>query len=204
MCDLFPYTRRKQFGLARLQTLSLFAFVFAILFSICVIALHNLISLHWKKRAQNKSRISFCVAFNLFLCWSCCKEEGREEVSRDVTDSGSDSFSRSSNGCSIASIKLYSRKWLFVIKNFTTGILILGGGGGGYSLTISTLFEEYPRCHNWLGRCFHYFYLPLIRQNVSHAQKYCRLIANNQKQFMIVFPYRCFLAFALLLIANKT
>ena len=44
--------------------------------------------------------------------------------------------------------------------------------------------------------------MPLIRQNVSHAQKYRRLIANNQKQFTIVFPYRRFLAFALLLVAN--
>ena len=39
--------------------------------------------------------------FNFFLCWSCCEEEGREEVSRDVTDSRSDTFSRSSNGCSV-------------------------------------------------------------------------------------------------------
>ena len=48
-----------------------------------------------------------------------------------------------------------------------------------------------------------FIYLPLIRQNVLRAQKYCRLIANNLKQFTIVFPYR-FLAFALLLVANNT
>ena len=49
-----------------------------------------------------------------------------------------------------------------------------------------------------------YTCLALIHQSVSRAQKYRRLIANNQKQFKILFPYRCFLAFALLLVANKT
>ena len=50
-----------------------------------------------RKGRKNKSRLSFCVVFN-FLCWSGCEEEGREEVSRDVTDARSDTFSRSSNG----------------------------------------------------------------------------------------------------------
>ena len=62
-----------------------------------------------------------------------------------------------------------------------------------------TLFEECPHCHN------HYLCLPLIRQNVSHAQKYHLLIANNQKQFTILFAYmyRCFLAFALLHVTRR-
>ena len=38
-----------------------------------------------RKGCKNKSRISFCTVFNFFLCSSCCEEEGREEVSRDVT-----------------------------------------------------------------------------------------------------------------------
>ena len=39
-------------------------------------------------------------------------------MSRDVTDSGSDTFSWSTNGCSIAIVKLYCRNWLFVVENF--------------------------------------------------------------------------------------
>ena len=75
--------------------------------------------------------------------WSCCEEEGREEVSRDVTDSGSNTFSRSSNGCSIASIKLYCRNWLFLIKNFTTFCKGIFGGRVSLRLVSISLFLRF-------------------------------------------------------------
>ena len=50
---------------------------------------------------------------------------------RDITDCESDTFSRSNNGFSIASIKLYCMNYLFVIKNFTTGIF---GGAFPYDV----------------------------------------------------------------------
>ena len=74
-----------------------------------------------RKRRGNKSRISFCVVFNFLLCWSCCEEELKAErelsrESRDVADSGSYTFSRSSNSCSIhvTCIKLYCRNWVIL------------------------------------------------------------------------------------------
>ena len=134
---------------------------------------------------------------NFSLCWNCCEEEGREEVSRDVTDSGSDTFSRGSNG-------LKHSQYQIIFVYFTNGIN-WRGIPLRYSLN-SHCFEECPHCHNHTLTPFSLLiqYLPLICQNISHAKKYRPLIANNQKQFTIVFPYRCFLAFALLLITNKT
>ena len=151
-----------------------------------------------EKGAKIKAHLIFCVVFN-FLCWSCCEEEVREKVSRDVTDSRSDTFSRSSNGCSIASIKLYS---------VGTGSLwsrtLLQVYLAEYSLN-SHCFEEYPHCHNRTPTPFSLLILAfsLIHQNISRAQKDRWLIANNQKQLMIVFPYRFFPAFALPLVINK-
>ena len=64
--------------------------------------------------------------------------------------------------------------------------------GGEYSLMTVIKFTLF-----WglspslpLVRHFLYSYLPLTRQNVSYAQNYRRLIANNGKQFTIVFTYR--------------
>ena len=48
------------------------------------------------------------------------------------------------------------------------------------------IFREHG--NSWLD-CWdqvHYLYLPLIRQNISRARGYRRLIANNRKQFTIV------------------
>ena len=70
-------------------------------------------------------------------------------MSRDVTDSGSDTFSRRSNGLKHSQyqiISVYCRNWLFVIKNFTNGIN-WRGIPLGYSLN-SHCFEECPHCHN--------------------------------------------------------
>ena len=54
--DLFPYTGNNVANslrlLVRKHRCHRFAFVFAIMFSICAIALRNLISWHRKKRAQ--------------------------------------------------------------------------------------------------------------------------------------------------------
>ena len=64
-----------------------------------------------------------------------------------------------------------------------------------YSLN-SHCFEEYRHCHNCTRTPF-----PLLILATNLSKTYH---ANNQKQFMIVFPYRCFPAFAFLLITNKT
>ena len=117
--------------------------------------------------------------------WSCCEEEGREEVSRDVTDSGSNTFSRSSNGCSIASIKLYCRNWLFLIKNFTTFCKGIFGGRVSlrYSLN-SHCFEGYPHCHNRTRTLFS----SLILNSNSSKRITCTKISSiDRKQSETVY-----------------
>ena len=101
-------------------------------------------------------------------------------MSRDATDSGSNTFSRSSNSCSIASIKLYYRNLCdqeLCYRYIWQGIPLT------YSLN-SHCFEEYPHCHN---RTRTPFSLLLLASNSSNHIMCTKISSIDHKQSETVY-----------------